>query len=451
MLSEARNQKLVNRINKLLEKSEISNNISYTLQEKKSIYQCVISYQQNNKWELFWTSTGISTDRGNLRSAKKACEEIVDIFQDTINNYNSSFKINNMLDLQSLMELNTTNMNPNKETKADWDFYRLMEYWLEKIIKNSVQYDTYKGYKGQVAGRLKDYFTDKKHKKLVKEITSDDLDDFYDYLRDECNLKNATVDHYNDNISSAFKYLIKKKLVRFNPTDYINPIVVEENEVPIYQKSDIEILFNTIKGEIIELPLKFGCYYGLRRSEIVGLRKEVFDFENNTFTINHVAITNYGKENKKKIYFVDRTKSKKGCRTFPLIPELREAVLKKIDEIEQNKKIFGNTYNYEFDDYLFVREDGNIINPNYITQKLSKIIKRNNLKKITPHGLRHTIATLLHIAGVDIRDLQDWLGHESITSTNRYARSDYKKQVSTSEVVLNIFANKNSSTDSTQE
>lgn len=451
MLSEARNQKLVNRITKLIGKSEISNNISYTLQEKKGIYQCVISYQQNNKWDLFWTSTGISTDRGNLRNAKKACEEIIDIFHNTINNCNNSFRVSNIIDLQTLMELNTTNMNPNRETKADWDFYRLMEYWLEKIIKNSVQHDTYKGYKGQVTGRLKDYFTNSKHKKLVKEITSDDLDDFYDYLRDECNLKNATIDHYNDNISSAFKYLIKKKLVRFNPTDYINPIVVEQNEVPIYQKADIEKLFNTIKGDIIELPLKFGCYYGLRRSEIVGLRKEVFDFENNTFTINHIAIPNYGKDDEKKIYFADRTKSKKGCRTFPLIPELREAVLKRIDEIESNKKIFGNAYNYEFDGYIFVKEDGNIINPNYITKRLGKIVKKNNLRKITPHGLRHTIATLLHIAGVDIRDLQDWLGHESITSTNRYARSDYKKQIATSKVVLDIFSNLNVDTNNIQE
>ena len=49
------------------------------------------------------------------------------------------------------------------------------------------------------------------------------------------------------------------------------------------------------------------------------------------------------------------------------------------------------------------------------------------MKKITPHGLRHSIATLLHLEGVDIRDLQDWLGHQNISSNNRYTRSDYKK------------------------
>ena len=166
--------------------------------------------------------------------------------------------------------------------------------------------------------QLKNYLKSSKRtvKKAVKELTSDDLDDFYDYLRDECDIKNATIDHYNDNISSAFKFLLKKKLVRYNPTDYIKPIVVEQLEVPTYQKADIDKLFDALKGETVELPIKFGCQYGLRRSEIIGLRKEAFDFENNTFIINHVAITNYGKDTKEKVYFVDRTKSKKDEEPF---------------------------------------------------------------------------------------------------------------------------------------
>ena len=64
----------------------------------------------------------------------------------------------------------------------------------------------------------------------------------------------------------------------------------------------------------------------------------------------------------------------------------------------------------------------------------------------TPHGLRHSIETLLHLKGVDIRDLQDWLGHESVTSTNRYTRSDYKKQVATGGTVLQVFDKKDNLT-----
>ena len=225
-------------------------------------------------------------------------------------------QINNIIDYTTMAELNTTNFNPNKTTKADWDFYEYMEYWLYNVIQTAVAQITFTGYKRQVTGRLKEYFTKPKNRKKVKEITADDLDDFYSYLRRKHNLKNATIDHYNDNISSAFEILLKKKIVRFNPTKQVNPIPIEVEEVPTYTKADTAKLFEVIEGDDIELFTIFDAYYGLRRSEIVGLRIQVFDFENDIFTINHVCIQNDGHDHKEKIYFEDRTKSKKDAGYF---------------------------------------------------------------------------------------------------------------------------------------
>ena len=45
--------------------------------------------------------------------------------------------------------------------------------------------------------------------------------------------------------------------------------------------------------------------------------------------------------------------------------------------------------------------------------------------------------------GVDIRDLQDWLGHQSVSSTNRYTRSDYQRQLETGRAIERIFNNNN--------
>lgn len=442
MLSEARSQKLLKRINKILETYKVSENITYSLQEKKEIYQCVISYQKNNKWDTFWVSTGIEAKRGNVRIANKEADKIANFFKQTVINFNTetTSKITNtVLDFETYAQCNTTNFNPNKITKADWDFYELMEYWLEKVIIHSVEKDTYTGYSRIVKGKLKDYFTDKKHKKAVKFITAEDLDDFYDYLREEKGLKNATIDHYNDNISGAFKYLMTKKIVRYNPTNLIKPLTVETKEVDTYNSAEIKKLLEIIKGDIIEIPTLIDSFYGMRRSEIIGLRKQAFDFENNSFIVNHVCVQNDGTNNKEKFYFKDKTKSKKGYRTFPLFPIVKDAILNRFEQIEENKKLLGNCYNYKYDGYLCVQDNGDIIQPNYFTKKFAKIIKKNNLRKITPHGLRHSIATLLHLNGTDIRDIQDWLGHENITSTNRYTRSDFKKQVATGKVVEKIF------------
>ena len=51
MLKEARNKKLITRINKLLQKYTISEDITYSLQEKDNIYQCVIKYQKDGVWD----------------------------------------------------------------------------------------------------------------------------------------------------------------------------------------------------------------------------------------------------------------------------------------------------------------------------------------------------------------------------------------------------------------
>lgn len=448
MLEEARNQKLIKRIDKLLEKNEIAEDMSYTVQDKDGVYQCVISYQKNGKWDLFWASTGYKCERGNQRNAKKKAEEITEIFKEQVKNYNknkkevSSGNIS-LEDFQRMTQLNTTNFNPNKTTKADWDFYQYMEHWLYKIKKKQVEPDTFDGYERNVTGWMKKYFTMEEHQKLVKELTAEDLDEFYDYLREECNLVNASVDHYNDNISNAFKCLLKKKIVRYNPSDYIEPIVVDVVEVATYTKKEILQLFDVIEGDIIEIPTLVDGYYGLRRSEIIGLRKEAFDFEEDFFIVNHVALQRDGKKHKEKVYFRDKTKSKKGYRSFPLFPKLKEAIIKRFEQIEENKKLLGDAYNHEYDGYLCVRDNGDIMQPSFFTKRFARIIKNNGLRKITPHGLRHSLATLLHLEGVDIRDLQDWLGHESITSTNRYTRSDHQKQVATGATVKEIFGDNN--------
>lgn len=99
----------------------------------------------------------------------------------------------------------------------------------------------------------------KKQKTTVKELTADGIEEFYDYL------KNASVDHYQDNISSVFQSLLRKKLVKYNPTDLVEPIKVETTEVNTYNKS-----------------------------EILGLKIEAFDFEKDYFTkrFNKVIIRN---------------------------------------------------------------------------------------------------------------------------------------------------------------
>ena len=71
-------------------------------------------------------------------------------------------------------------------------------------------------------------------------------------------------------------------------------------------------------------------------------------------------------------------------------------------------------------DWLFTQDNGEIMNPQTPTKQFSKFLARNHLKHRKLHSLRHTSATLLLYGGVNIKQVQERLGHGDITTTNKY-------------------------------
>ena len=78
--------------------------------------------------------------------------------------------------------------------------------------------------------------------------------------------------------------------------------------------------------------------YGLRRSEVLGLKWNAFDFCNNTFTIQHVRTTT------DEVVAKDKTKNKSSHRTFPMTPEVLELLEDIKKEQEANRQLFGKSY-----------------------------------------------------------------------------------------------------------
>ena len=119
-----------------------------------------------------------------------------------------------------------------------------------------------------------------------------------------------------------------------------------------------------------------------------------------------------------KVSTVDRkdsAKTKDSYRSYPLLPMIKEALLKHKAEQEKNKELFGNCY--EDSDYVFVWPDGTPYSPDFISRKFSKILKKYNMKKIRFHELRHSSASMLLAMGVTLKDVQTWLGHSDISTT----------------------------------
>ena len=122
-------------------------------------------------------------------------------------------------------------------------------------------------------------------------------------------------------------------MIRSNPADRVERPRKEKFKSEVYKAEELEQLFKVIQGDPSEFGVIMAAFYGLRRSEIVGLKWDAIDFENKTISIQHTVVST-------KVDGVmtevarDRTKTKSSCRTLPLIPAT-PSVLSGINRIQR--------------------------------------------------------------------------------------------------------------------
>ena len=381
-------------------------NVTASLQIRNGIYQAVLSYKKNEKWETKWKSTGIKAIKGNKKKAENKKEEIRKKFQEEINSDN--------IDNEDIL------------------FIDYMKKWL-KMISSSVEPTTLNGYQGVINGRMTDYF--KNTKITLQNIKPKHIQEFYQYLLDE-GLCGNTVKHYHANIRKALQYAMKTDIILSNPADKVDLPKIEEYKPKFYTSDEVKTLLNEVIGTKLEIPVMIDCFYGFRRSEVIGLKWSAVDFENDTITIDHTITQSNG-----KLIIRDKTKTKSSKRTLPLEPIVKSFLIELKEKQKNNRELCGDSYNKDYLEYICVDNCGNIIRPDYVTETFLKLLKRKNLKIIRFHDLRHTCASILLKNGANMKEIQAWIGHSNYNTTaNLYAHLDSSSVNNTGKVMANVFS-----------
>lgn len=370
------------------------------LQIKKGLYYAVLNLKgPTGKRITKWVPTGIRA--GGRKEEKLVLEKLMEyrhIYKDPVSPD------------QEAMEMRLT---PNML------FSDFMLCWLE-IIKNTVEGDTYAGYEVQVKARIVPYF--QRTGVRLSELTALDIEQFYEYCFNKLKVKGATVQHYHANIHKAVKYAIRHDLITTNILTKLDRPKSETFVGSFYTLAEMEKLFEVVKGDPVEFPVLMAAFYGLRRSEIMGLKWRAIDFEGNTLTIGHTVVQ-YRINGKQIIEGKDRAKNKSSCRTMPLVPQYRDLLLRMRERQKSCRAMCGNSY--QESDYIYVNDLGAPYKPNFVTDHFKRILRKNGLRVIRFHDLRHTCASLLLKNHVDMKDIQSWLGHSSYSTTaNIYAHLD---------------------------
>lgn len=310
--------------------------------------------------------------------------------------------------------------------------------WLA-VVKYQVQDTTYAGYRSNVEKRIEPYFREKGYTLNELSDNPEYIQDYYTYELEERHVKPNTVIRRHANIHRCFEYAVQLKLLKDNPSDRVQRPEENTYEASYYTNEEIIQLFKVAHGDPLELCIFLAAFYGMRRSEALGVKWSSIDFVNKTITVSHVVTDVYIDGHCQRVA-KDKAKSKSSLRTLPLIAPF-EAVLKYVYQKQHYQQyVCGDSYCMEHLDYVNKTETGERLKPGYISQHFKLILKKNGLREIRFHDLRHSCASLLYACGVDLKAIQHWLGHSTISTTaNIYTHFDYDKKIKTANAMIGIL------------
>ena len=299
--------------------------------------------------------------------------------------------------------------------------------WLAKI-KNEVRANTYRTYQGNMLNHIVPYFQSKKIK--LQELSRGDINDYFCYVSKHTELSSTSLKHHKQNISKALADAVDKEYISANPATGV--------KIPAQpKKADFEIKFlnNTQLTELrelfkdtnIALPVILCSIYGLRRSEVLGLKWCNIDFESGKIYIRETL-----QQSTKKISgesnFTAATKTGSSERALPITEMARKLLIKQQKIQQANKELLDNSYIN--DNYVCTFGNGKVISPNYLSKNFHKILSTSDLPQIRLHDLRHSVASNLLGMGFSVVQVAEWLGHsDSRITLEYYAHADITSKV----------------------
>lgn len=385
--------------------------ITGSLMERGGKYTAIINlYDENGKRKQKSIALGIPV-KGNKRKAQARLEELKQQYGDPV--------------------LQLSQARTESPLFADF-----LHNWL-KTTAPTIEHTTYQSYESMIDARLDPFFRERRLR--LCDIEPRHIRDLHESIfKDGCNAN--TVIHYHAVVRKALQYAVKNELIPENVADKVDRPKKGKYLAAFYSKEELAALFEATREDSMFVVIQLAAYYGLRRSEVLGIRWSAVDFDRGTISINH-KVTEGKVDGKETLFTEDKLKTKSSFRTLPLIPAVRELLLEQKEKQEHFRALFKKSYCTDYLDYVCVDEMGQLFRPNYVTDHFKLLLHRHGLRHIRFHDLRHSCASLLLSQGIAMKQIQDWLGHSTFATTaDIYSHLDFTSKQESAEAISAAFA-----------
>ncbi len=380
-----------------------------------------------------WVTTGLP-EKCTKKALKEAVDEIAAEFDANFRMPTTAVAETTVTTTPSAKEPYAVTVN-TPESKMTMREY--ISKWLTAMRPNLAR-TTYQTY-SSANRRFVDYLDIHYPCITLGELRHNHVQEFLNHkLAEGC--KGSAVKQYYLAIHSGLAYAVKMEYLVLHPMDKLVMPRADKYEATFYNKDELNTLFEVFKDDRLELVVHIAAYYGLRRSEVLGLRWDAIDFTNKTITIQRKVVSDYDENGKRKLFVETRLKTNSTRRTLPLIPHIERMLLEK-KEIETHfKKVAGKSYDREFEGFICRDNLGKLISPEYVTSRFHYVITKHGLRHLRFHDLRHSCASLLLANDVPMKAIQEWLGHSNYAITaNLYSHLEYNTKVISAETIARVL------------
>lgn len=323
----------------------------------------------------------------------------------------------------------------------DTRFDKYVEYWVKEINKShDLELSTKEAYRYKAEYIIK-YFADMDLS--LADIDASVIRSFIDYLHNITSTKgnplsDVSIRDIFKTCSQVFSFAqINGHLYKANPCASVKlpKVKSRQDDEPYIAEEQISdfrrLLDDTCQYSILKYAYLIGLFYGLRRSEICGLKWSAI--RNGNIYIEH-TITRVN-----TVVAKDYAKTDASKRHCALLPEIKEMFDQIRQEQKRNKFLFGNKYLNT--DYIFVWQNGRPITPDYLSKKFRKIIDKSITldKRLHLHNLRASCVSILAHRGISLSDIAMWIGDSVETTTKYYLRTCKENQLQTGQAMANVL------------